>query len=66
VVKTFQSKHSISIIDAFYQNVLVLSKISANEKPFNKTNFFAGMTAKEKPLNKKKLVCRDYCKVKTF
>jgi len=70
VVKTFQSKHSISVIDAcvdvFYQNVLVLSKIPANEIPFNKTNSFAGITAKQKPLNKNKLVCRDDCKVKTF
>jgi len=44
--KNFSVKaYSISVIDAFYQNVLVLSKIPANEKPFNKTNSFAGMTA---------------------
>jgi len=40
--------------------------MTAKEKPFNKTKFFAGITAKEKYFNKNKLVCRNYCKGKTF
>jgi len=50
----------------FKQKQISLQGLLQSKNLLTKINWFAGITAKQKPLNKNKLVCRDEYKVKSF